>query len=194
MNIGIDLDGVVFDSELIFTTQSALFDFEKNGKGIKIPEELRASKRYCWSKEMEREFLDRYLLKIEQEAPVMPYAKLILNKLKEEGHKLYGITNRGYLHKDEITITLKRLKKEKIKFDDIRFSAMDKLVPCNDFKIDVMIDDYYENIEKVSKEGIKCLYYRDLVLKFIDLENVTEVNNWAKVYLEIKKIEAANKK
>ena len=187
MNSGIDFDGVLFDSEFLFKTMSVIFDMETNGKGVQSPEELRACQRYNWSKEKDQEFLDKYLVQVEKSAPVMPYAKEILKKLKHEGHKLYGITTRGYTCKDEVQLTLKRLKKEKIKFDDIRFGITDKAKSCKELNIDIMIEDYYKNVEDISQAGIKCLYFRDLVLKFCNLDNVIEVNNWGEIYIEIQK-------
>jgi hypothetical protein len=56
-----------------------------------------------------------------------------------------------------------------------------------------MIEDYYKNVENVSTNGIPCLYFRDLVLKFSNLHNVTEVNNWGDIYTEIQKLNRKNR-
>ena len=187
MNIGVDLDGVLFDTENWFRTYSMLYNYEHVKKAEVDREELYFSHRFNWTDNEVDEFFDQYLEMIELEAPVMPLAKEILKRLKEDGHKLYIITNRGSKYKVEIAVTEKRLKDLGVEFDGINLGIYNKAEMCKDLKIDLMIDDLYNNAEKVSSSGIKTLYFRDLVLKQFDEENkyVHEVRNWADVYVEI---------
>jgi len=187
MNIAIDLDGVLFDTESAFKAYSQIFDL-KNGKyGMSSPEELKAQNRYSWPKELLHRFLAEKLLDILQESPVMPYAKQILTAAAKH-NKIYVITSRGCLSEREIEITKKRLEEENIPFEKIIFYAKDKLKVCQDLKIDLMIDDLYENIVQVASGNIKCFYYRDLVQKFIHNDYVTEVNNWGDIAVEFEKL------
>lgn len=194
MNIGVDLDGVLFDTENYFRTYSMLYNFEKIQKDEVDREELYFSNRFNWTIDEVDEFFDEYIEMIETEAPIMPMAKQILQRFKNAGHKLYVITNRGSRYNIEVEITKKRLNELGVKFDDIFLGVHDKAGKCKELQIDVMIDDLYNNVEKVSKEKIKCLYFRDLVLKRFDENNkyVHEVRNWADIYKEIANIDTWN--
>lgn len=187
MNIGVDLDGVVFDTENWFRTYSMLYNLEKIKKDEVDREELYFSNRFNWTVDEVDEFFYQFMEMIETEAPVMPMAKEILKRLKNMGHKLYIITNRGRRYELEKRVTKLRLEELGIEFDGMYSGAINKAEVCKEIGIDVMIDDLYSNVEGISKAGIKCLYFRDLVLKQFDKENklVHEVRNWADIYKEI---------
>ena len=187
MNIGVDLDGVLFDSENYFRTYSRLYNFENIKKPEVDKEELYFSNRFKWTQEEVDEFFDQYMEMIELKAPIMPMAKEILQRFKDMGHKLYIITNRGSKYKVEIEVTKKRLEELGIDFDGVNLGVHNKAEKCKELGIELMIDDLYNNVDNVSKSGIKCLYFRDLVLKQFDQSNkyVHEVRNWADVYIEV---------
>lgn len=188
MNIGIDFDGVLFDSERILRSTAAIFNSNINGNDVVYPEELRSNVRYQWSKEIEHKFLSENLFEIFKKAPVMIHAKYVIEELKNAGHKLFAITHRGSNFKEEIEITNKRLQEENIVFDKVFYGVSNKLELCQKLNIDIMIDDLYDTIEKISNAGIKCFYYRDLVLKFCNNPYVTEVRTWGDIYVECKKL------
>ena len=195
MKIGVDVDGVLFDTENFFRVESLIFDVENGGKGEVNKEECYFQYRFDWTEQEEIDFLAKCYEEVELNAPIMPSAKYVLNKLKEMGHELYIITNRGSYFENEVEITEKRLKEEGIDiFDGYYYYSKNKGEVCKNLKIDVMIDDLYENVEKVTNVGIKCLYYRDLVLKFFNHELSHEVRNWADIYYEIVNFDKWNKK
>jgi uncharacterized HAD superfamily protein len=189
MNIGIDLDGVVFDTERTLRSLTTFINYQNYKNDLVDNDELRAYRRFNWTKEQDQEFLKEYLIKVQKNAHCLPFAKEVMAELKKSGHKLFVITNRGKTLEEEIKTTQKKLKKEKLSFEKVVFSAIDKLKFCKELKIDIMIDDYYDNVDNLSKNGIKCLYLRELVAKKCENENVTEVQNWADIYYEIKKLE-----
>lgn len=191
MNIGIDLDGVLFDTEAMLKCRADLYDLSINGKGVINKEEQLCQHRYDWTVEQEREFLYTYLIPAIKTAPLKYCAREVLNELKKQGHKLYIITSRGNVLDEEVTATKQRFKKEKLKFDDVAFYASNKVEYCKKFNIDVMIDDYAVNVESLAKNGIKCLYFRELVLKFLNHKNIIEVNSWGEV---LRQINILNKK
>lgn len=187
MNIGLDLDGVLFDSEAGLIASATLYNYEIN-KNLIDPNSLIAEERYDWSAEEVQEYLDRYLIKTEETSPLMSCAKEVVEKLRKNGHKIYIITSRGHVSNDEIKATKKALKREKLKFDGIYFSEYDKTNRCKELKIDIMIDDFYNNVINLAKSGIKCLYYHNLVNKPIKHKNVIEVKNWGDIYIKINEI------
>lgn len=185
MNIGIDLDGVVFDTEEYFRCSGELYDIENGGTGIVRPELIKLQKRYNWPKEQFDRYISEYLLEIERIAPVKPYAKEVLEKLKADGHRLICITSRGVIDEKEIELAKKRIIIEGLVFDEMYFAQANKLQCCKDEKIDVMIDDYYDFVDTLSANNITCLYFRDNIQKDILRKNVYNVKNWGEVYRRI---------
>ena len=185
MNIGIDLDGVVYDSEEMLKCCAEFHDLKLGGNGVVNAEEMYCQKRYNWTLEQEQEFLKEHLVDILKKAPLKYMAKESLILLKKAGHKLIAITSRGNVFEEEAVVTKKRLKKDKLPFDEVVLYAKDKAKVCKEKNIDVMIDDMYPNVINVANNGIKCLYFRDIILKFIEHENVVEVNNWGEVIRQI---------
>lgn len=186
MKIGIDLDGVLFDSDRIFEAYAELFDIENNGKGKQV-ESRYLEVAYKWEDALFKKFISQYLDSILDDSPIMFLAKAIIEKLRQDGHKLVVITNRGALDEKERQSTLNRLKKEGLKFDDIEFTKGSKSLLCKKHCIDIMIDNTAEVVEDVASNGTKCIYFRDNTKK-VELANVYEVHNWAEVYRTINKI------
>ena len=112
MKIGIDLDGVIFDSEKLYRVYTELYDMIELGKNSKKDNrELKFQDRFDWTDEEKDNFLDEYQPEIISQANYMPGAKMILKKLKEEGNDLYIITARGIHNEQIIEITKIFLKK-----------------------------------------------------------------------------------
>ncbi len=187
MNIAIDFDGVLFDTESLFRTTSAIFNLKNNGKEIKNKEALKIQDRYAWDEQTFKKYNDTYTVDVHNSAPIMPYAKKVINAIKP-GNKIFAISSRGSLKAEEIEITKNRLKQEGIVFEKLFFNVHDKLSVCKELNIDVMIEDLYENAKAISESGILCLYYRDLVLKFLENEYTVEVRNWGDIAVELNKL------
>lgn len=188
MKIGIDLDGVVLNSELMFMTGAEIFDSKilKRNSIVKKGEP-RVQKKYNWSKEELQDYLDRYLLN--DDFDIIPGAKEVLDYLKQENNELIAITARGHLNPKEIDIAKKKLNDANIVFDQCYWLHKDKLEICKKLNIDVMIDDRYDVCQKLSKNGIITLYYHMAGRKKIrDTKNIITVNNWGEIYRVISKI------
>ena len=135
MNIGIDFDGVIFDTERMLRAYSAFYNYKINGADMLDPEEQTAERRYDWTSEQIQQFFRESLLDSYKKAPLMYYAKEVLTYMKKQGHKIYGITRRGLIFPEEIKASEKRLKKEKIVFDKIIYSADNKAEICKQLNI-----------------------------------------------------------
>ena len=96
MNIGIDIDGVLQDTENYFRVMADINDIENFGnQGILKPEELKIEHRMGWSWKTFEKFIDDYMYTAMENAPLMVGVKEILPRLKAMGHKLIVITARG---------------------------------------------------------------------------------------------------
>ena len=80
MNIGIDFDGVLFDTETTFRALSQIENLKLGGKVVDL-EQLRLQKRYNWSKQQINEFMSKNMLQVHNNAPLMPYAKQFIKTL-----------------------------------------------------------------------------------------------------------------
>ena len=179
MNIGIDLDGVIFDTERVFVEYSALFDKLFNGTGIKHPEELRANKRYDWTEDQINYFMEKSFVPVEKDAPFMPGAIESLKALHEAGHKLFIITARGRLYPKEIKVSKQRLKGIENLFTEMVFGVKNKVKACKERNIDVMIDDYYKIVQEIANNDMKAIYFKWREdLKDVKDPNIKTVYSW----------------
>ena len=191
MKIGIDLDGVVIDSETTFRTYEEIFDIDVlNGNNLINKEEPKFQARYNWTSEQEKEFVEKYFMKVSKESNLMSGFIGIYNLLKEQGHEFIVITARGGFIKEMKDDAIRLLEENNIKFDKYHWQVEDKLKICKDEKVDLMIDDDWRIIKRLSENGVKTLYFRDTnLVKLEENEYVKEVNNWGEIYRYIRKLE-----
>lgn len=185
MVIGIDLDGVIFDSEKEFRVYSELYDtliLKKNS--LIDSKELLFQNRYNWTDDQIKDFVKKFHKKIVIESNLMPGVKDVLKLLKEAGHRLLIITSRGIIHENEILITKKRLKEDGIDIFDVSYFAIkNKLDICKREHVDIMIDDSIKNCKKISNYGIKTIYFKDAQCYDVKENKYLKVlYNWGEIY------------
>ena len=184
MDIGIDLDGVIYNSENWFMAFGEVYDINNNGKGIVDSTTNNFQKRYGLSDEKAKEIRLKYLPIQMKESPLMPFVKEVL-KLLKQNHNLFIITSRGSVANEHIEITKQKLKEDKIDVDEVIFSQESKLNICRQKKIDLMIDDSFNVVKELSENNIKCLQFNADNTKCVTNENVIIVHNWGEVYRQI---------
>lgn len=185
MKIGIDLDGVVFDSEKDFRIYSELYDLLELKQNSKINEkEIKFQNRFNWSEEQAKDFSKRFCNFIIKTSNYMPGAKKILKMLKEDGHELIVVTARGIYIKDLINLTQERLKQDKMDiFDKYFFGYEDKASVCKKENIDVMIDDSNINCKNLAENKIKTIYLKDAPSYDMEENEYLKVlYNWGEIY------------
>ncbi len=188
MKIGIDLDGVVIDSETTFRTYEELYDLiVLKQNNLVDRQEPKFQARYNWTKEQQKDFTDRYFVQVSKESNLMSGFVGAYKYLKEQGHEFVVITARGLTpdgtFMKEMEDDAKRvLDEQNIVFDKYYWGQGDKLDVCQKENIDIMIDDDWRIIKKLSSNNIKTLYFRDTNLKRLDEnEYIKEVNNWGDI-------------
>ena len=191
MTIGIDLDGVLFDSESWYRSYAELFDLKIHGEGATDENEPNVENKYNWTTQEFQQFVDECLPTITLEAPVKPYAKEVIKLLKERGHKLIIVSARGDLSDWEIGATYERLEKEGLTFDKIFLNQTNKAIRCKEEGIDVMIEDGFNNVNLIAESGVKCLYFRELPAPPSNHKNITEIYSWGEAYRKILALERA---
>ena len=163
MKIGIDLDGVVFDSEKEFRVYSELYDMLDLKQNSKINnKELKFQSRFKWTKEDIDGFLNKYHKQIIVESNFMPGVKRILKLLKEDGHTLILITARGGMNRDMIKVTEERLQQNEMNiFDKYYWATENKDEVCVKENVDIMIDDFCDKCKSIANSKIKTIYLKD---------------------------------
>ena len=192
MKIGIDLDGVVFDSEKEFRVYSELYDMIDLKQNSKTDDrELKFQDRFQWTGKETEDFLKKYHKQIIEESNFIPGVKRILKLLKEDGHSLVLITARGGLNKDMIKITEERLKENGMDiFDKYYWATENKDEVCQRENIDIMIDDSCKNCENIANSKIKTIYLKDAPSYNLEENKYIKVlYNWGEIYRYIKEIE-----
>lgn len=188
MNIGIDIDGVLLDSEKVFRTAAELYNTIKLGnRAIRSYEEPRLQEKYNWTEDEIKEFADKYFIECSKISNFMPYVKETIDLLKKDGHKLIIITARGRDKEEMKKIAEEKFKQEGLIFDKYYWAMDEKADVCVKENIDVMVDDNYKNCLSIAEKGIKTLYFRDTGIKKLEEnEFIKEVHNWGEIYKYIK--------
>ena len=191
MRIGVDLDGVVFDSEKAFRVYSELYDMLELGQNSKVDNrEVKFQDRFNWTQEEVSNFFKEYQIDILKNANFMPGAKEVLKMLKNDGHELIIITARGETSKDVIELTTNILKENDMDiFDKYCWAAQNKGKVCVKENIDIMIDDSNTKCDAIQKAGIKTIYLKDAPnFDMEENENLKVLYNWGEIYRYINEI------
>ena len=184
MKIGIEIDGVVIDSETTFRTYEEIFAIEElNGRKIVNSEEPKFQQRYDWTEEEQKQFIDKYFLEVSKNSGLMSGFVPVYKRLKEQGHEFVVITARGGFVEEMKDDAERVLNENGIVFDKYYWKNDDKVQACLDEKVDLMIDDDHRIIKRLNDNGIKTLYFRDTnLLRLPETELNHEVNNWGDIY------------
>ena len=154
--------------------------------------EPKFQSRYNWTDEQEKEFIKKYFLTVSKESNLMSGFIGVYNLLKKQGHEFVVITARGGFVEEMKDDAIRLLEDNKIEFDKYYWKIDDKLEVCKRENVDIMIDDDYKIIKKLSDNQIKTLYFRDTnLMKLEENKYIKEVNNWGEIYRYIKEIERA---
>ena len=193
MRIGIDIDDTISDSCEVTFAYAQKYTIEKLGrmpdleniKGIKHHHYTREA--HGWSKKEEMDFWYEYYPRIVKEIRPFTLAVSTINSLKKEGHEIYIITARWQEPNcDVFKMTEEWLKENKIYYDDITFDAENKAEVALEKKIDVFIDDSFENCQAVANVGVKTYIMDSRMNKGLNSENIERVYSWPDFYNKIK--------
>jgi uncharacterized HAD superfamily protein len=180
MIIGLDIDGVILDTEREYKLEAELYDIKLGKNHLRDKSSQIEDGRYSWTKE-QREDFEKNWIKVARKAPLMPGSISIIKMLQKEGHKIVIITGRDESYKKQ---TEKTFEENNLKFSKIYYGQQDsKLKACKEENVDIMIDDNYNHAEELSQNKILTLYFRDTNMRKLDESKyLREVNNWGEVY------------
>ena len=180
MKIGLDIDGIILDFERTMRTYAELYDLlilRKNG--VKNSRQFDYLKRYDWTDEEKKNFIDRYLVYATiNSTPLITLVKEMLELFQLEGYEFLFITARGLLKKETKEAVIQVFQKNNIPIDNIYWVVKDKVSKCDELGIDIMIEDNPSTCKLLRDNKIKTLYFRDKDNERIQNgEFLTEVSN-----------------
>ena len=194
MKIGIDIDGVLIDLERYVIDYGTKMCVEKQWKiNLKLDEYFE-KERFFWTDEQEEEFWNTYLEDYVLKTNPREFSKEVIEKLRKENNKIYIITARNeeglppesYGRMQEFT--KKWLLDNGIEYDELIFASdAEKLEQCMKNDIDIMIEDYPNNILNISNK-IKVIKYDCQYNKDVKGKNIITAYSWYHIYNIIKEL------
>ena len=193
MRIGIDMDDTITD-----TWNYMLEDVSKE---FNIDLSMLKEKKNAYAKLLTDDFgisLDEYYQKMRPvyqrhvlNLPLQKEADKYINKLHDEGNEIYFITARETLfYNDPYGLSKEYLTKNNIYFDKLITDAKNKEKICEEYNVDILIDDRYTTIEKVINNGKKAIIFDTNWNR--NYNKSPRAHNWQEVYNYIKSLEDNN--
>lgn len=184
MNIGIDIDGVIVDTEKYVRENGAKFFL----KEIENDPNLEVSQILSSSKEKNEIFWKNHSVDYNTLAPLRENAREYIKKLHEEGNKIFIITGRKP-HEEHLILTKQNYKattrnyllENGIIFDEIVHDEYPKTKAVKRLKIDVMIEDSPICAEGL-KEITKVILLDTKANREYESEKVRRANSWTEIY------------
>lgn len=163
MKIGLDIDGIILDFERTMRAYAELYDLLLLRKdGVKDSSQFDYLKRYDWTDEEKKTFIDNYLVYATlNSTPLIPLVKEMLELFKVEGYQFVFITARGLLRKETQEAVIQVFKKNLLPTDNIHWGVKDKVSKCIELGINFMIEDNPTTCKLLQSSKIKTLYFRD---------------------------------
>ena len=190
MKIGIDIDDTIsetFETLLPYSQKYTIEDLKKESK-IYIKDEY-ANHFYIvymngWNEKEATDFWSKYYGEILKKVNIKKFASEVINKLKQEGHKIYLITARWDIPNDNIQeITKQWLIENNVEYDELIINVSDKLKLVKEKNIDIFIDDSFNNCKNIAvNSNAKVYMMTSRVNGSFEDENIKRVYSWPEVY------------
>lgn len=194
MNIGIDLDGVLTNFNDFCMNYGTKFASEIGQGKIINPKGYESIEIFSWSEQTDIDFWKKYKEKYATTEPARPFAKEVLDKLKEDGHKIFIITARSNEFK-EIEAKEKMqdivkywFKANNLYYDELIFSTTNKLGNCREKNIDVMVEDSPRNIKQLA-EFLPVICFDTRYNRDCEGKNIIRCYSFYDIYEKIKEFE-----
>ena len=196
MNIGIDIDDTISETYETLLPYSQKYTIED----LKRKSEIKLKKDYVshfyivymnsWTEQEAMEFWKKYYAEILRKVNIKKFASEVIHQLKQEGHKIYLITARWDMPNADIKgITEQWLTDNKIEYDELITNVSEKVQLIKQKKIDIFIDDSFNNCKKVVESTNAKVYIMDTrVNETCKDDRIERVYSWTQVYDLIKRI------
>lgn len=190
MNIGIDIDDTISETFETLLPYSQKYTIEDLKKESKIDFRADLSNHFYivymnnWTENEAINFWNKYYAEILKKVNIKTFAADVINKLREQGHKIYLITARWDMPGDNVKeITRKWLEEKEVKYDELIINASDKAKLVEENKIDIFIDDSFNNCKSiVENTNSKVYMMTSRVNGNLNDYKVKRVFSWPEIY------------
>ena len=197
MNIGIDIDDTIsetFETLIPYAQKYTIEDLNKESKVIinsNCNDHFYILNINGWNEEEGKAFWLKYYAEILKKVNIKKFASEIINKLKNEGHKIFLITARWDMPNEDIDkITSDWLENNKVLYDKLITNVSDKLKLIKENNIDLFIDDSFSNCKNiVDNSSTKVYMMTSRVNGSLNDEKIKRVFSWPEIYYLIDKEE-----
>ena len=183
MRIGIDIDDTIVNTSEMCINYVKKLD-KKYGENIKdiITDNIKNP--------VVTLFYDNYLYDVIAHAKLKEDAVKVINELYRD-NEIYFITARETLfYNYPYGLSKEYLTKNNIYFDKLITDAKNKEKICEEYNVDILIDDRYTTIEKVINNGKKAIIFDTNWNR--NYNKSPRAHNWQEVYNYIKSLEDNN--
>ncbi len=192
LNLGIDIDNVISNFNEVLLKEYIEHDKSIGGNGIVDKDKYISKGMFGWSEEEQDSFYKNNIERIAKSLDTVKDSVKYINKLKEEGHKIYIITGRDNGdYSDPHTMTIDWLESKGVKYDKLiitNYHQLDKYLECKKHNIDIMIDDSKRIARKCVENGVNTLL---MDTEYNKEENtIQRVYNWVEIYKYINEYKA----
>lgn len=194
MKIGIDVDGVLVDMNTYQLDHGSKIMWEKYGIGLSNSHGYEIKDLFAVNQTKDNDFWKEMMYHYGEEYKARPYASEITKMLKDDGHEIVIMTARGGLsepctleHKEMQNLVKTWLDNNQIYYDELIFTAEDKVSYCKKLNIDIMIEDKPQNVSNISKI-IPVICYDALYNHHLSGANILRAFSWYDVYAKIKSL------
>lgn len=193
MRIGIDIDGVLTDIEQWQLDYCSKFYYNEYKKEIVNHKGYETFEIFKSSPECDDEFWKKYFVHYSINVDARKFSSEVIKKLKEEGNEIFIITARGdflsnneddILYEENQKIIKKWLFKNEILYDQIIFARESKLDICINNRIDLMIEDNVDNINKISTK-IPVICFNAGYNENCSRKNIIRCFSWYDIYAKL---------
>lgn len=190
ITIGIDLDDTISNSNELFLKYARLYNKEKKINFLIDETQWDLDKSFGWNDNNYKEFCEKYLKILLNEAETKKHAVEIIEKLKNEGYEIIIITAR---HEEDLgdpyDFTKEWLEAKHICFDKLIVNSRKKEEDCLNNNVEVFIDDNMKNcINVYNKLHIPVFLFDSLHNGHDSYPNIEKIYSWDEAYSKIKNI------
>lgn len=183
MNIGIDIDDTLNNLSDILLEYGKRYNKENSIEHVIQKEKYDFEQAFGWNKEQENKFKEQYIGTCLSQATIKAGARECIQKLKEEGHRIFIITARTPEETVENVqeISEEWLQRNGIILDKLEIGCEQKIDKCREHNIDVFIDDNTEHCKAVHENlGIPVILFDSIYNQ--DTKDYDRVYSWEEVY------------
>lgn len=198
MRIGVDIDDTIADLYEVAFAYAQKYTIEELGRSAKIQDYTAKHHTYLnimhgWSYEEEMNFWHQYYQEILMLEKPFTLAVETIKQLKMDGHEIVIVTARYPEDNFDVeAATLEWLKENDIVYDEIVLDASDKAKVAIEKKLDMFLDDSFQNCVAVASHGVQTFIMDTRVNKGLVDDKIERVYSWPDFYSKIKRRENFN--